>query len=202
MGEDSYGGGGNAFGYASLYAQRLSYSDGEGYDGGQSVGIYPTENEWSHIAIWTDASQGLSFVEGETNGILKIWHNNKLIVDVSDSGWENYAAFLASPTAAEFLGGFTTIYTLGIESDASGPGHENETNLWGDIYADNTLSRIAIGDAPVWSQVSHYEMQIPSAWTANSINFVTNVGSFSGGSVYLFVIDAEGNASNGYQINL
>ena len=48
----------------------------------------------------------------------------------------------------------------------------------------------------------HKEIQIPTAWSNNSITINVNRGSFSDGkTVYLFVIDEDGGISNGYPIS-
>src|SRR3989339_75388 len=71
------------------------------------------------------------------------------------------------------------------------------------VYIDTTWARVELGNASTYAASTHREIQIPSAWSANSITATVNPGSFtSGQAVYLFVIDANGNASNGYPVTI
>ncbi len=64
-----------------------------------------------------------------------------------------------------------------------------------------TQARVEIADTATWDTNTHREIQIPGSWDSNSINITVNQGSFnSGDTAYLFVIDENGVASNGYPI--
>lgn len=74
-----------------------------------------------------------------------------------------------------------------------------------DMYVDNTLARVELGDNPVFDNCGHREMQLPTAWSAsgNQIDITINQGTFTNGSqVWLFVVDADGNPSPGYELTL
>jgi len=92
-------------------------------------------------------------------------------------------------------------------------------NYWGNIkvgdgtkekvYIDDpyiqvgTQARIEIGDNVTWVNCTHREIQIPTAWSSSSITATVNQGSFKNGdSAYLFVVDGDGNASNGHPITI
>ncbi|MEF3691440.1 MAG: hypothetical protein V3574_00090 [Candidatus Moraniibacteriota bacterium] len=65
--------------------------------------------------------------------------------------------------------------------------------FWDDLYVDNTWARIIVSNASTLSASTHREIQIPSAWSANSITATINQGSFSNGAIaYLYVVDANG----------
>jgi len=75
------------------------------------------------------------------------------------------------------------------------------TNDYDDIYIDNTQARVEIGNNSVWANCTHREIQVPIAWSNNSIQFTVNKGSFnSGESAYVFVVDENGSTSTGYPI--
>jgi len=72
-----------------------------------------------------------------------------------------------------------------------------------DIYIDNTLARVELGNNASFSACSHREMQIPSAWDAqgNVIQVTVNTGSFTDGdSAWMFVVDENGSASEGFPV--
>ena len=74
-----------------------------------------------------------------------------------------------------------------------------------DVYADYTWARVEISQNSTWSTTTRYhkEIQIPTAWSTTEITVNENQGSFtSGDTVYLYVIDADGAASNGYPITV
>jgi hypothetical protein len=78
------------------------------------------------------------------------------------------------------------------------------TRLWSDdVYVDNTWARVMIGDNPVFSSARNREIQIPSAWSTNSITITANTASFPVGTpAYLFVIDSTGAASAGFPVSV
>lgn len=61
---------------------------------------------------------------------------------------------------------------------------------------------IEIGNASTWAACTHREIQIPTAWTTDEITATINQGSLPDGTAYLFVVDADGVASDGYEITL
>jgi hypothetical protein len=74
-----------------------------------------------------------------------------------------------------------------------------------DIYIDNTLARVEIGNNSDFDSCTHREMQLPTSWDGNNelvtINF--NQGAFTAGeTVWLFVINSLGEASDGYQLEI
>jgi hypothetical protein len=74
-----------------------------------------------------------------------------------------------------------------------------------DVFVQyGTQARVEIGDASTWRACTHREIQIPSAWSANSITFTTNQGSFTNGqTAYLYVVDSSGAInSSGYPITI
>ena len=76
-------------------------------------------------------------------------------------------------------------------------------NYFGEIYLDNTLARIEIGDNSRFEDCTHREIQIPIAWEQGSITFSANLGTFeSGEQVFLFVVDENNQASPGYSLTL
>jgi len=74
-----------------------------------------------------------------------------------------------------------------------------------DVYIDITQARVEISDQPTWNTAiaSHKEIQIPAIWSDDSITFTVNQGTFTNGQqAYLYVVDANGNFSNGYPITI
>ena len=72
-----------------------------------------------------------------------------------------------------------------------------------DVYFDNTRARVEIGNVSSWEACTHREIQLPTAWSDNSITITVNQSSFKDGdTAYLFVVDADGNVSNGYPITI
>ena len=62
-----------------------------------------------------------------------------------------------------------------------------------DIYINNSWARVEIGDDPDYDSCTHREMQIPTAWSSDSVDITVNQGSFpDGATAYLFVVDEDG----------
>lgn len=66
-----------------------------------------------------------------------------------------------------------------------------------DVYIDNSLQRVVIGNAPRYEDVTHKELQRPKVWTDDKIEIAINLGSlgFEQG-LYVFVIDKDGVANS------
>lgn len=77
---------------------------------------------------------------------------------------------------------------------------------YGDIYIDDVFvqvgsqARVEIGDNATWANCTHREIQIPTVWAVDEITITVNQGSFENGTAYLFVVDSDGTASDGYPI--
>lgn len=179
----------------SMMASQVTYGVGlgngdNGEAGRRHFGTNLPENLWTHITIWSDGSGDLTPPEHE--GLIKIWTDNILRVDEDGYGYDStFMGDLDSET-----GGLTFLGALGFEN-YSGTTLEGGGNYFGDIYIDNTLARVVVGDHPSWSEVSHYEMQIPQRWNSNTIEFIANLGSFNPlEDLFLFVFDSFGNVNS------
>ena len=71
------------------------------------------------------------------------------------------------------------------------------------VYIDDTQARVEIGDAEIWANCTHREIQIPTSWSSDGtgIKIIVNQGSIPAlTDKYLFVIDENGVASNGFPL--
>ena len=83
--------------------------------------------------------------------------------------------------------------TVGIGGYARMQGYTSNWRYYDDVYLDTTLARVVLANAPVLSQASIIELQIPSAWSDGSITATVNLGQFTQGqTAYLYVVDASG----------
>ena len=75
---------------------------------------------------------------------------------------------------------------------------------WDDVYFDNSWARVEIGNAPLYSNCTRTEVQVPSAWSASAITCTLKQGSFGNGQqVYVFVTDPTGAVSEqGFPVTL
>ena len=73
---------------------------------------------------------------------------------------------------------------------------------WDDVFIQvGGMQRVEIGDDPVWANCTHREIQYPIAWATDEITVTVNRGSFAAdATAYLFVVDANGDASAGKEI--
>jgi len=71
-----------------------------------------------------------------------------------------------------------------------------------DVYIDNTWARVELGDSSDYDFCTHREIQVPSAWSSDTITVSANVGSLGGvDELYLFVTDHDGNVSDGFLVS-
>jgi len=73
-----------------------------------------------------------------------------------------------------------------------------------DMYADDTYSRVMLGNAPTFAASTHREILIPTAWSATSISAVVNQGTFAAGNTtYLYVFDSSNMPNtSGYPVTI
>lgn len=133
-----------------------------------------------------------SSAPGEADGAFKCWFNGTLI--------ETRAAFVGrTDTRLKRLihAGF---YNAWGPNTGAGETSRTPNNFYmTDVYVVPSLSRVEIGDNAVHGSCTHHEVQIPTAWSDTSITVTPYFGTFAAGaSVYLFVVDENGNASDGY----
>lgn len=70
-----------------------------------------------------------------------------------------------------------------------------------DVYVDNTLARVEIGDHPDFWSATNREIQIPVEWSGTEIKATLNMGKFTDiGQLYIYVVDADGNPSPGWPL--
>lgn len=77
----------------------------------------------------------------------------------------------------------------------------SNNHQYSNIYIDNSWARVELCDTSTWAARKHCEIQIPSAWSTTSATVTANIGSFSAGAAYLYVVDSDGVANaNGYAV--
>lgn len=75
--------------------------------------------------------------------------------------------------------------------------------FYDDIYIDNSIARIEIGNASNFDNCTQREIQEPLTWNDNSISVRFNQGGFNQtDNLYLFVINANGDISTGIPIQI
>lgn len=170
------------------------------------------------IFYWNNLPSGYKYLQYKNwNGNIGAWNRMDVNIDNSVnpkprvSGYINNQLFISgvsgdgTGTAGGAVTGalnadITGIYVIGF--DASNSDGKQPVVDFGEIYVDNTIARVEIGDAPIFSASTHREIQIPqNVWNDDQIEIKVNQGSFSDNTqAYLFVIDAAGNASPGKAI--
>jgi len=65
-------------------------------------------------------------------------------------------------------------------------------------YGPNCRARVEIGNASTYNNCTRLAICPTTSWSDTSIAAVCSLGGLSGGAWYLFVVDANGSASNGY----
>jgi len=88
-----------------------------------------------------------------------------------------------------------------VNNDDWLPARQDEF-FYDNIYIDKSISRVEIGNSANYASATRREIQIPSAWSGNSITFTANKGGFSSNDqLYLFVTNSSGEVSPGYPVS-
>jgi len=66
-----------------------------------------------------------------------------------------------------------------------------------EVYIDNTFARVMVGDAATFTACAVREIQIPTAWSSNSITVIVKRNTFGlSATAYLYVIDSNGSPNS------
>lgn len=129
------------------------------------------------------------------------WNSVSLWDHIGDpdtpNGWVGYSwGHVRAETAhdritlrsgGDFLSGIRSSYFCAYVSH---DGYDVDVYL-DDLYSDTSLARIEIQAGS-----GNYEMQLPTAWEADSVTFTANTGNYpSGSQVQLVIYDPEGQAT-------
>jgi hypothetical protein len=176
----------------SNYASRNTLTTVEFAEGGTKVdygsqSLSALKGAWNFVEImW-----GLP-VLGNSNNYVQIYVNGQLANELSGENglWRSGEEMTKSP--------YISLGTWFSGTHGIGGGW-----YYDDVYIDYTRARVVMGNAAVYSNCTHFEMQVPTAWSDGRITVEMNRGSFGDNeSVYLFVVDADNSPSRGYPVNL
>tara|TARA_R110000850_G_scaffold102658_1_gene212018 strand:- start:11532 stop:12836 length:1305 start_codon:yes stop_codon:yes gene_type:complete len=141
-------------------------------DGFDRAKVYATldlpDNEWVHLEYELDTNAGVVrlFEDGELQG---------------EANFSPDAAYQGkySPTIA-LIG--TNAHQLKLQKS------------WiSEIYFDDSLQRVVLGNAENYGDVTHRELQLPVSWNDSEINLKLNLGALDfNDDVYLYVFDKDG----------
>jgi hypothetical protein len=131
----------------------------------------------------------------QADGTMKLWIDG-VLVDNTTTLITNASADGAAVNKRPYNLGF---YDSWPPSDSPDP---EMFAYYSDIYVDNTWARVEIGNASTYDACTRRETQVPTGWTDSSLILQVNQGAFlSGQSVYLYVVDANGQVnSNGFPV--
>jgi len=140
------------------------------------------------------------------------WGNMSATVQVNssagacDGGYEYFTDFVSQGGPDEIVMGSdatdSNVYEMLWLGNYLKNGTQTEYVRWDDVYFDNTWARVELGDAVNYDDCTHREMQIPTAWSPESVTVRVNRGSFPAGRAFLFVINASGEVSHGFELTL
>lgn len=153
----------------------------------------------------SNVQQWVSRVDNTGNATEQIWNLYECYQDFSGAtgslvrrvnGATQYSVSGLSVAQLSTVRGFN-LSNLGLDSPGQSPfdalNNAGVAQDWGEIYADKTPQRVCIGNAATWSACTKFDMQRPTAWSANSITVKTNCGDYSSNStVYLYVVGVSG----------
>ncbi|MCL7945690.1 hypothetical protein [Marinobacter sp. ATCH36] len=136
--------------------------------------------DWNHLEVALDTEKGRAdfFLNGD-----------------------NFTGFDFDPSE-DFGGQWSpTVALLGLNGKV-GKLQEGEID---DIYIDSSLQRVAIGDAANYADLTDYEIQRPTSWSSEKIEFQLVLGQFESrdtlSGLYVYVFDNDGKVNQqGYEI--
>jgi hypothetical protein len=126
-------------------------------------------NAWHRLEAYEDVQTGYT-----------LWRDNE--------EWVSINTVLHDPGCY-----FRNLYLMHYFATDTGTPRPSMEFYWDELYIDITKARVELGDASTWSSCTHREVQIPTAWSSDSITINVNQGSFQNAQqAYLYVVDSNG----------
>lgn len=126
--------------------------------------------------VWKKVEMELKYTN-QTDGYVKLWENGVLRINYAGST-DRYPG----TDRTDCLGGYARMY-----------GQPNNWRYFADVYLDYSRARVVLANNASLTSSTVIEPQIPSSWSAGSINVSVNLGRFTTGqTAYLFVFDPTG----------
>lgn len=163
---------------------------------------FHTPRDTFKTAAWYNIAVELDFGDiGVANGIMKVRVSTPGFVGAYSTSTQVNTMFIGGPPppGAPIYPDYLRIGWYHGSYYPTNPTTFTSTLYYDDIYIDNSWARIEIGNAASYDDCTHREIQVPSAWSDNSVTFTANSGSFSPGqTVFVFAINEAGEASQGF----
>ena len=137
-------------------------------------------NSWVHIEY--DISIDKDSNESET----KTYLNGTLVEDETEAPVD-----LSSSTG---FGRLALINVMQLNKDTSG----SYDFIFDNVYLSSSRARVVVGNASTWANVTESHPLPFISWSENSITVVANKNYYPSTMTHLFVIDENGDVSNGY----
>jgi hypothetical protein len=128
--------------------------------------------------VWTKIEVEIKYTN-QSDGYIKQWENGELKLNYTGRT-DNYPGTARS----EAIGGFARSRSA------------NNWRYFTDVYLDYTPARIVLANNATLSLATIVENQIPTNWSDTSITFGVNLGKFTTGPAWLFVVNLCGQPSN------
>ena len=150
----------------------------------KSYGFTPAQDTWHYMEMILERSSDYGVADGTI--IIRIdnrdvySHSGDILTRLNEQDWRS----------ALFFYGFT---------NDNGEG----SLAIDDAYINDSWSRIVMGNDENYSQCTSLNMQPANSWSDTMIKFTVNTGAFKeGNTAYLFVIDSDGNVSDGFPVTI
>lgn len=197
-------------------ASTPNYGGVKNYNGAGTLKYqYQPMYDWGYVNLETSSDTDIKVTcTGTPAGD---WHRIEMYYKLSQpAGAANGAAWIVinNETDSRFMwkdsvtleeGYELKLHSLLLPLMGANPREDGKFDLYvDDVYLDNSLARVEIGNASTWSASTRKEIQIPTSWSSSAITVNVNAGNFEDEEqVYLYVVDKDGNVNeNGYPINI
>ena len=147
-------------------------------------GSYPPPSFLDQVGTWT--SMTILFSTAEDDHTFEM---RQAGIDVATAGCTNCNTSISTKGALA-IGGYGVYDNV----DPDGLTYNGMKRYFDDLYADNTYSRVVLGDAPTYSACTIIEPQIPTVWYETSITVTANFGELTD-TAYLYVFDSTNDAN-------
>lgn len=158
---------------------------------------YPNgDDQWYRMELVMNTS-----TQGSQDGVIAQYlHNPAGGQPVALGSWRN-SQF---PSTSRMNYDSSLRYRWFIWQNYRGNGLDSMKVWMDDFYIQvGSQARVEIGDASTWANCTFREIQPSTSWTSSGVRIRFNQGGLKAGTqYYAYVVDASGNVSNGYPIEI
>lgn len=181
---------------AVTFAGYTDIASPSGFSASMNANLATFTGTMHHLQVWAKPNSPT----GASNGVIRITVDG---VDVLSRTNMMFIGAGTTNTWARLGLGYYMSHDQQSQPSCVTPVGTGGAMYWDNVYIDNTQARVELGNAATYAACTYREIQIPTAWSTTEVGISFNQGTFQPGNhAWLFVVNADGAVSPGYEVTI